>query len=58
MIVLSSGEAIKDLPDKRSNVYFSRPEMYLDQIVSGGLRVLLMVSGGPCNDPQQTTNKY
>jgi hypothetical protein len=43
MIVLSSDQAIKDLLDKRSGIYSSRPEMYLGQIVSGGLRVLLMV---------------
>lgn len=44
MIVLSSDQAIKDLLDKRSNIYSSRPEMYLGQIVSGGFRMLLMVS--------------
>lgn len=44
MIVLSSDQAIKDLLDKRSGIYSSRPEMYLGQIVSGGLRMLLMVS--------------
>ena len=43
MVVLSSDQAIKDLLDKRSNIYSSRPEMYLGQVVSGGLRVLLMV---------------
>ncbi|PQE33784.1 cytochrome P450 protein [Rutstroemia sp. NJR-2017a WRK4] len=45
MIVLSSDQAIKDLLDKRSNIYSSRPEMYLGQVVSGGLRVLLMEYG-------------
>jgi hypothetical protein len=44
MIVLSSDQAIKDLLDKRSNIYSSRPEMYLGQIVSGGFRMLLMVN--------------
>lgn len=44
MIVLSSDQAIKDLLDKRSSIYSSRPEMYLGKIVSGGLRMLLMVS--------------
>lgn len=43
MIVLSSDQAIKDLLDKRGGFYSSRPEMYIGQIVSGGLRVLLMV---------------
>ncbi|KAH8600034.1 cytochrome P450 [Bisporella sp. PMI_857] len=45
MVVLSSDKAIKDLLDKRSNIYSSRPEMYLGQVVSGGLRVLLMEYG-------------
>ncbi|KAL1961759.1 hypothetical protein VTN77DRAFT_1085 [Rasamsonia byssochlamydoides] len=45
MIVLSSDQAVKDLLDKRSNIYSSRPEMYLGQVVSGGLRVLLMEYG-------------
>lgn len=45
MIVLSSDQAIKDLLDKRSNIYSSRPDMYLGRIVSGQNRMLLMVSG-------------
>lgn len=44
MIVLSSDQAIKDLLDKRSNIYSSRPDMYLGQVVSGNNRMLLMVS--------------
>jgi hypothetical protein len=44
MIVLSTDQAIKDLLDKRSNIYSSRPEMYLGRILSGGFRMLLMVS--------------
>jgi hypothetical protein len=44
MIVLSSDQAIKDLLDKRSGIYSSRPDMYLGKIVSGGYRMLLMVS--------------
>lgn len=44
MIVLSSDQAVKDLLDKRGNIYSSRPDMYLGQIVSGGQRMLLMVS--------------
>ena len=44
MVVLSSDQAVKDLLDKRSGIYSSRPDMYLGQIVSGGCRMLLMVS--------------
>lgn len=44
MIVLSSDQAVKDLLDKRSNIYSSRPDMYLGRIVSGNSRMLLMVS--------------
>ena len=49
MIVLSSDQAIKDLLDKRSNIYSSRPPVYIGQILSGatettnGLRMLFMV---------------
>jgi hypothetical protein len=44
MIVLNSDQAIKDLVDKRSAIYASRPESYIAQdILSGGLRVLFMV---------------
>ncbi|KAK0622035.1 cytochrome P450 [Bombardia bombarda] len=43
MIVLSSDQAVKDLLDKRSAIYSSRPESYIGQeILSGGLRPLLM----------------
>lgn len=45
LIVLSEDRVVKDLLDKRSAVYSSRPEQYLGQeVLSGGLRVLLMVS--------------
>jgi cytochrome P450 len=44
MVVLSSDQAIKDLLDKRSNIYSSRPDMYMARIVSGGNRMLLLVS--------------
>lgn len=45
IIVLSSDVAVKELIDKRSNIYSSRPDMFLTQtIASGGLRVSLMVS--------------
>lgn len=43
MVVLSSDQAVKDLLDKRSAIYSSRPDMYVGNIVSGGLRTLLMV---------------
>lgn len=47
IIVLSSDEAVKDLLDKRSAIYSSRPSMYLSQdIVSGGFRMVNMV--GQC----------
>ncbi|KAF2653084.1 cytochrome P450 [Lophiostoma macrostomum CBS 122681] len=46
MIVLSSDTAVKDLLDKRSNNYSSRPTLYIGQVLSGGLRMLLM----PYND--------
>ncbi|KAJ5482591.1 hypothetical protein N7475_001403 [Penicillium sp. IBT 31633x] len=45
MIVLNTDQVVKDLLDKRSNIYSSRPDMYLGQIISGGLRVLLMEYG-------------
>ena len=43
MVVLSTDEAIKDLLDKRSNIYSSRPDMYLGQVVSGNNQMLLIV---------------
>ncbi|KAI1380627.1 cytochrome P450 [Hypoxylon crocopeplum] len=46
MIVLSSDKAIKDLLDKRSNIYSSRTELYLTNILSGGQRVAMMEYGG------------
>ncbi|KAH8165460.1 hypothetical protein CIB48_g2798 [Xylaria polymorpha] len=46
MIVISSDTAVKDLLDKRSAIYSSRPQMYLTQnIASGGLRWTLMQYG-------------
>ncbi|KAH8161465.1 hypothetical protein CIB48_g6781 [Xylaria polymorpha] len=46
MIVLSSDEAVKDLLDKRSGIYSSRPDMYLSQsVVSGGFRMVQMEYG-------------
>jgi hypothetical protein len=44
VIVVSSDQAVKDLFDKRSSIYSSRPEAYMaQQVLSGGLRPLLMV---------------
>ena len=44
LIVLSSDEAVKELLDKRSGTYSSRPEMYIGQdLCSDGLRLLMMV---------------
>jgi hypothetical protein len=44
MIVLNSDQAIKELIDRRSAIYASRPDSYVAQnILSGGLRVLFMV---------------
>ncbi|KNG45206.1 cytochrome p450 [Stemphylium lycopersici] len=45
MIVLSSDQAVKDLLDKRSGIYSSRPEVYLGNIVSNNDRMLLMPYG-------------
>ncbi|KAH6621612.1 cytochrome P450 [Chaetomium sp. MPI-SDFR-AT-0129] len=46
MIVLSSDTAIKDLLDKRSGIYSSRPDMYISStLASGGMRMLLMEYG-------------
>ncbi|OTA84711.1 hypothetical protein M434DRAFT_377643 [Hypoxylon sp. CO27-5] len=53
MIVLSSDQAIKDLLDKRSNIYSSRPETYLGNIVSGDQRMLLMEYGDRWRVPRK-----
>lgn len=46
IVVLSSDVAVKDLLDKRSAIYSSRPEFYLGQeILSGNLRPLFMAYG-------------
>lgn len=46
MIVLNSDKAIKDLLDKRSNIYSDRPAMFIGQrLLSDGCRMLLMVCG-------------
>ncbi|ETN44005.1 uncharacterized protein HMPREF1541_10870 [Cyphellophora europaea CBS 101466] len=45
-IVLSSDTAVKDLLDRRSNIYSSRPDMFIGMdLASGGLRILLMKYG-------------
>lgn len=43
MIVLNSDVAVKDLLDRRSSIYSSRPDMYIANIASGGLRFSLLV---------------
>ncbi|GAW26375.1 putative cytochrome P450 [Rosellinia necatrix] len=46
VVVLSSDVAVKDLLDKRSAIYSSRPEFYLGQeVLSGNLRPLFMKYG-------------
>ncbi|KAK1752717.1 O-methylsterigmatocystin oxidoreductase [Echria macrotheca] len=46
MVVLSSDQAVKDLLDKKSNMYSHRQEMYLGQtLCSGDLRILMMGYG-------------
>jgi hypothetical protein len=44
MIVLSTDQAVKDLMDKKSAIYSSRPDMYISQtIMSSGQRMLITV---------------
>jgi hypothetical protein len=44
-IVLSSPDAVKDVLAKRSNIYSSRPNMYMaHDVASGGLRLVTAVS--------------
>ena len=46
MVVLSSDQAVKDLLDKKSNMYSHRQEMYIGQtLCSGDLRILMMGYG-------------
>lgn len=42
-IVLTDAEIVKDLLDKRSGIYSSRPEAYLSRVASKGLRMAGMV---------------
>ncbi|KAJ4289855.1 hypothetical protein N0V90_011187 [Kalmusia sp. IMI 367209] len=44
-IVLSSDQAVKDLLDKRSGIYSSRPPLYIGQMISGWMRMVLMEYG-------------
>ncbi len=44
-IILSSDLAVKDLLDKKGNIYSDRPDMFVSQdIASGGHRLVIMVS--------------
>ncbi|KAK3054884.1 hypothetical protein LTR09_004042 [Extremus antarcticus] len=46
LIVLSSDEAVKELLDRRSGIYSSRPELFIGQdLCSDGLRLLMMPYG-------------
>lgn len=49
-IVLSGPKTVKDLLEKRSAWYSSRPEMYLPRLLSGDCRMVLMVC------PQNTSH--
>ena len=43
LIVLSSDQAVKDLMDKKSNIYSLKPDLYVSQdLISGGYRMLFM----------------
>lgn len=59
LIVLSSGEAVKDLLDKKSGIYSHRQEMYIGQtLCSGDLRLLMMVSSPEsCSDSRMLTRQ-
>lgn len=44
-IILSSDIAIRDLLDKKGNIYSDRPDMFISQgVASGGHRLVVMVS--------------
>ncbi|KAL1646711.1 hypothetical protein SLS61_007787 [Didymella pomorum] len=45
MVVLNTDQAVKDLLDKRSGIYSSRPDMYISRIAGGGMRFSLMEYG-------------
>lgn len=44
MVVLSSPDAIKELLDKRGNIYSSRPESHIVSTATNGLNLVMMVS--------------
>ncbi|ODV94023.1 hypothetical protein PACTADRAFT_3984 [Pachysolen tannophilus NRRL Y-2460] len=54
VIVLNSPDAIKELLDKKSTIYSSRPEIYVGQdLISGGLRFVFL----PYNDTWRMARK-
>lgn len=54
MVVLNTDVAVKDLLDKRSAIYSSRPDLYIARIASGGWRFSLMVSLAKIAGPDRT----
>lgn len=60
MIVLSSDTVIKDLLDKRSAIYSSRPDSHILSILKGGMEFSLMVRTVPhlCVQPIWLTRSY
>jgi hypothetical protein len=55
MVVLNTDQAVKDLLDKRSGIYSSRPDMYISRIAGGGMRFSLMVCPTPSYLPYRST---
>ncbi|KAF2035272.1 putative cytochrome P450 [Setomelanomma holmii] len=45
MIILSNDVVIKDLIDKKSAIYSSRPDLYIGKMLSGGLRMVMEAYG-------------
>ena len=43
MIVFSKDTMIKDLVDKKSTIYSSRPDIHIGKMLSGGLRMVMEV---------------
>jgi len=43
VIVLSSDKTVRDLLDKKGNIYSSRPDSYIVDLVTGGLSFAMMV---------------
>lgn len=56
-IVLSSDVAVKDLLDKRSGIYSSRPEAYISSLASDGRRMVLMVRNSQRSLIDEVTNR-